>query len=328
MLCNVAADLPTLPTALDNESCVEKGLCPIMPTKSSHQPRHIYYEVHGDLKASQKIVLVMGMNFTCSAWASQVQYFSKRKDHVVLVFDNRGTGNSNAGAIEAYRTSDMAQDTVTLLNWLGWNQDRSLHLFGMSLGGMIAQELCLIVPKRFKSATFISTRCGSELDWPSKGAWEVLVKTSAKKANGDQGLDLYLNVLFPKEYMETVVEQDTLLKSDLREKLRNCHRLPREQAPIPFMGHFYAATMHHCPHPKLHRIAADLKPAKMLILTGGSDELIPTKRSLELHKNLPGSELVVLENAGHALIFQLSEEVNTIMERAIVEGNQAFKLVP
>jgi pimeloyl-ACP methyl ester carboxylesterase len=162
---------------------------------------------------------------------------------------------------------------------------------------------------------------------PQKGAWEVLVKTPAKKANGDQGLDLYLNVLFPKEYMETVVQQDTMLKSHLREKLRNCHRLPREQAPIPFMGHFYAATMHRCPYPKLQKIATDLKPAKILVITGGSDELIPSKRSLELHKNLPGSELVVLEDAGHALIFQLSEEFNTIMERAILEGNQAFRLL-
>jgi pimeloyl-ACP methyl ester carboxylesterase len=40
----------------------------------------------------------------------------------------------------------MAKDTLALLKWLGWEKDRSLHLFGVSLGGMIAQELVSYVP--------------------------------------------------------------------------------------------------------------------------------------------------------------------------------------
>ncbi|KAA1096086.1 hypothetical protein PGT21_004537 [Puccinia graminis f. sp. tritici] len=316
MLCNVAADLPTAAYRFgQRELRGKRTLPPIMPTKSSHQPRHIYYEVHGDLKASQKIVLVM------------VQYFSKRKDHVVLVFDNRGTGNSNAGAIEAYRTSDMAQDTVTLLNWLGWNQDRSLHLFGMSLGGMIAQELvressrglaCLIVPKRFKSATFISTRCGKRR---LGGFSEDICEEGERRP----GVGSVSQRFVSKGIYGNCSRARHATQERLARKLRNCHRLPREQAPIHSWDTFNAATHASLPSPEIAQDRADLSPPKMLILTGGSDELIPTKRSLELHKNLPGSELVVLENAGHALIFQLSEEVNTIMERAIVEGNQAFK---
>jgi hypothetical protein len=36
----------------------------------------------------------VGFNFTCSAWEAQVEHFSAKEDHAVLVFDNRGTGNS------------------------------------------------------------------------------------------------------------------------------------------------------------------------------------------------------------------------------------------
>ncbi|KAI7943789.1 hypothetical protein MJO28_011317, partial [Puccinia striiformis f. sp. tritici] len=85
-------DLPSLLTALDSETCVKKGRCPMIRADSSQKPRSLYYEIHGDLQASQKVV--MTMHFTCSAWASQVQFFSRKKDHSVLVFDNRGTGNS------------------------------------------------------------------------------------------------------------------------------------------------------------------------------------------------------------------------------------------
>ncbi|KAH9457104.1 hypothetical protein Pst134EA_021001 [Puccinia striiformis f. sp. tritici] len=291
---------------------------------SSQKPRSLYYEIHGDLQASQKVVMSKSMHFTCSAWASQVQFFSRKKDHAVLVFDNRGTGNSDAGAIGAYRTSDMAQDTLTLLNWLGWDRDRSLHLIGISMGGMIAQELCLLIPKRFKSVAFMSTRCGSEMDWPSRDALNVIFRTTSKMATGDEGLDLYLDILFPKAYMETLAKEGTMLKSKLREKHRNCHELPREQSSMAFLGHFYAATMHHVTHKNLHRIAEDLQPAKILVITGDNDGLIPSKRSLELHANLPGSELVVIRSGGHTLIFQIPDELNAILERNIMEGNEAF----
>lgn len=40
-----------------------------------------------------------------------------------------------------YKTSEMAKDTVDLLEFLGWTADRSVHLFGVSMGGMISQEL-------------------------------------------------------------------------------------------------------------------------------------------------------------------------------------------
>jgi len=49
----LSPELPTLPTALDSETCVKKGLCPIA-VDYSPRPRNIYYEIHGDLNASQK----------------------------------------------------------------------------------------------------------------------------------------------------------------------------------------------------------------------------------------------------------------------------------
>lgn len=319
----MSSELPTLPTSLNRATCVKKGLCPIALDYST-KPRNIYYEIHGDLKASQKLVLIMGINFSCSAWAAQVEHYSRKKNHAVLVFDNRGTGNSDAGAIEPYKTSEMAKDTMNLLKWVGWEQDRSIHLLGVSLGGMIAQELCLVIPKRFKSVAFISTRCGSELDCPSKRSFSAVFKTTSKIATGDQALDLYLELLLPDGQFNDSTEEGRIFKSELREKLRSCHHLPREQPALAFGGHFYAAMMHHCSYEQLGNIADDLHPAKILVITGDSDELVLPKRSLELHEHLPGSELIVVKNAGHALPCQITEDFNSIMDRVIEEGNLAF----
>ena len=49
-------EFPTLSTILDSATCVQKGLCPVAIERAK-KPRQLYYELHGDLKANQKIVL-------------------------------------------------------------------------------------------------------------------------------------------------------------------------------------------------------------------------------------------------------------------------------
>lgn len=62
----------------------------------------------------------------------------------MLVFDNRGVGNSDSPG-GRYRTSEMALDVVDLLDFLGWTERRQLHVVGVSMGGMIIQELVRLV---------------------------------------------------------------------------------------------------------------------------------------------------------------------------------------
>ena len=57
-----------------------------------------------------------------------------------LIFDNRGMGESDK-PIARYSTSEMAKDAFDLLNYLGWTSKRQLHIIGVSMGGMIAQEM-------------------------------------------------------------------------------------------------------------------------------------------------------------------------------------------
>lgn len=127
-----------LPVFFDQSTCVRKGLCPIMTVQAQSQTpvesHRIYYQLHGTGK--EKIVFIMGMNTSSFAWEGQVPHFAK--NHSVLVFDNRGVGNSDTPS-GPYNTFEMAQDVITLLDYLGWGKGRELHVVGVSLGGMIAQ---------------------------------------------------------------------------------------------------------------------------------------------------------------------------------------------
>jgi pimeloyl-ACP methyl ester carboxylesterase len=104
----------------------------------------------------------MGLGSLKSAWQRQTLYFGHEHGdkYSVLVVDNRGMGDSDKPLMR-YSTSDMARDLLEVLEHLGWVSSppttRQLHLAGISLGGMIAQELACLIPEALSSLTLICT---------------------------------------------------------------------------------------------------------------------------------------------------------------------------
>lgn len=84
----------------------------------------------------------MGLGAFKTAWQRQTKDFAhtKSSSYKSLIFDNRGIGESDK-PLHRYSTWHMASDTIDLLDGLGWTSDRQLHVIGISMGGMIAQEL-------------------------------------------------------------------------------------------------------------------------------------------------------------------------------------------
>ena len=56
-----------------------------------------------------------------------------------------------------YSTSEMALDTLELIDHVGWTGKEEIHVIGSSMGGMIAQELAYIAPERIKSLTLMAS---------------------------------------------------------------------------------------------------------------------------------------------------------------------------
>ena len=98
----------------------------------------LYYEQHG---SGAPLLLIMGLAADSMAWLFQVPEFSKH--YRTIVFDNRGVGRSSKPA-GPYTISQMADDTAGLLDVLGIART---HVVGVSMGGMIAQELALRHPR-------------------------------------------------------------------------------------------------------------------------------------------------------------------------------------
>jgi 3-oxoadipate enol-lactonase len=112
----------------------------------------LHYERAG---AGEPLLLIQGMSGTHVAWGEPF-LDPLRESFDVIAFDNRGIGLS-APIEGGFTILEMAEDTAGLLDELGI---QSAHVVGISMGGMIAQELALGHPERLRSLTLGCTYCG------------------------------------------------------------------------------------------------------------------------------------------------------------------------
>lgn len=73
----------------------------------------------------------MGLGAFKSAWQRQMRDFESLK-YTCLILDNRGVGESDK-PLNRYSTSDMAKDTLEVVNHLNWTGQRELHVIGVSM---------------------------------------------------------------------------------------------------------------------------------------------------------------------------------------------------
>ena len=128
----------------ESTSPVRKGVFSVMPTVALH------YELRGSAEAPQKVVLVMGAFATRRHFEQIADFLAATGGVEVLTYDHRGIGKSVSTSSDrgASQTSDLlADDAVALLDhvWPKGQQPNSsgLHVYGASMGGMVAQKMAL-----------------------------------------------------------------------------------------------------------------------------------------------------------------------------------------
>src|SRR3954465_15156842 len=112
---------------------------------------HLHWESTG---RGEPVLLITGLGLSGGAWWRTVPVLARRLR--VLTFDNRGVGRSRAFSY-AYTTQAMADDAATVLDAAGVQR---AHVYGLSLGGMVAQALALRHPRRVRSLVLGATSPG------------------------------------------------------------------------------------------------------------------------------------------------------------------------
>ena len=249
-----------------------------------HRSRHfIHFESLGDPR-NPPVLLIMGLALSSRGW-DRLPHQLARHFHV-QIFDNRGTGKSARLGV-AYRMHDLADDAAAVLDAAGL---ASAHVFGISMGGMIAQELALRHPDRIRSLALGCTFAS----WRKAKAPDARTKLDLLLLNlGRVTPDRIARILVSKEWHERN-------PGSALEWLRRAERTALRYATAQIL----AVARHHA-LPRLSRIRAPT-----LVITGGNDRLIPPENSEVLARSIPGARLLVLPGAGHC--FPLEKEPETI----------------
>jgi 3-oxoadipate enol-lactonase len=206
---------------------------------------------------------------------------------------------------------DMARDAARVMDDLGWER---AHLVGVSMGGMVAQELALLHPSRFMSLTLIATQAGGPTGWVPPG--DGLRTFAQAFAGGGGRLAALQKLLYPPEF---VASMDA---DKMREQLAVRFGRPAPRATV--LGQI-SAVVRHDTRARLARLRLPC-----LVVRPGQDRLVEPSRSDALAELVPGAQLVELADAGHGVTFQCAEALNAMLlsHFAAAEGQSATPAAP
>jgi 3-oxoadipate enol-lactonase len=247
---------------------------------------NIHYRIYGE---GEPLIMIMGLSGNADWWDEEfLEPLAERFQ--VVIFDNRGTGRS--GKPEGpYTISLMVSDTLGLMDHLGLT---SANVLGISMGGMIAQEMACNHPDRVRRLVLISTNCGGKEQVTA--APEVYQALNMPRANlsNEEIIRASLTLLYPQEYIE-----------------KNPERVERsiEKSLIaPITPECFTAQLTGITNWSIHpRLSGLDKPT--LIVTGGKDILIPPENARVLADAITGSRLVEIPEGGHAVIAMFPEKI-------------------
>lgn len=243
-----------------------------------------------DVGDGEPLVLIMGFGGDITAWAFQIPEFSA--GHRVIAFDNRGVGQSDAPD-HPYTTRMMAGDALGLMDALGVD---SAHVIGVSMGGMIAQELALARPDRVRSMHLACTLARPDPYMLAlNAAWRDM-RIGLGRESTMRTLGLWL--FSPTTYAERPEFIEALLQSSLTN--------PYQQTLAGFLRQGEAVAAHDA----LDRLSAIRCPT--LVTAAEDDILVPPRFAREIVARIPGAELRLVPSAGHGYFLERPDVFNTL----------------
>ena len=252
------------------------------------------------------LLLIMGIRLQLVHWPPDLCAALQDHGFQVIRFDNRDAGLSTVldhlgpprpaqlaptpWVAPPYSLDDMADDALALLDALGL---ASAHVFGVSMGGMIAQLMALKAPSRVRSLSLLMTTPGG-IYLPRLGALAGLVRP--RRIDG------------PDTYVDTFMALQQILRGpgsapfDATEEahMRAASRAAWERAPFPSEAAFQRQLAAVLSAPTRTRRLRSLRiPTR--VIHGACDPLVPPRAGRHLARQIAGADLHLIEGMGHGL---------------------------
>jgi pimeloyl-ACP methyl ester carboxylesterase len=244
----------------------------------------LYYEIHGN---GDPVLFIQGLRNPCEMWFAQLPFFTK--EFKTIIFDNRGAGRSEKPD-EEYSIRQMAEDSIGLLDHMAIS---SARVVGVSMGGLIAQEMAIEFPKRIRKLVLLSTHYGTGYWEVTQSLWERLLSVSTRTI--EEVIDENLRLAFTQEFY---LKHWKIINRIVKILCVN------PQPAYAFMRQFEAAKKFDAKE-RVWKISAPT-----LVLSGTEDQIVPIELARRLAKQIPNSRFYEIKRASHLAFIEKADEVN------------------
>jgi pimeloyl-ACP methyl ester carboxylesterase len=245
----------------------------------------LHYEVTGN---GDPLLMVMGLGGSSAGWSPELVTELARSFRTII-YDNRGTGQSDKPDVP-YSLEMFAGDAVAILDDLKISR---VHVFGVSMGGMIAQEIALRYGSRLQTLTLGCTTFGGKNAVPPPPESIKLLTAPRDGLSDEEVIRRGWPLAYTPEYIKN---HRARLESSIPRLLQNA-------TPTFIFKRHLDATYGLKTYDRLSQIKTPT-----LVITGAKDVLIPAGNSEILAQRIPGAKLHIVPNAGHAFFNEAPEE--------------------
>ncbi len=255
----------------------------------------IAYKTFGE---GDPIILINGYSFHMDSWDPTLLE-TLAASHTVIVFNNRGMGNTTSGNEEP-SISLFANDTAGLLDALNIQK---ADVLSWSMGGRIAQELTLSHPDKVGKLILYAIGCGGPNSVPQ--SQEVRNEFMNGTGTAEERIARLVPLFFPEEwrnenpnYLENIPKTtETVLNETLNNQIAAA-----------------SSSSSTC-----DRLKTVIQPT--LVIVGTDDVATPAPNSLQMAELIPNAWYVQINGGGHGLMYQYPEQFSSIVETFLENTN-------
>ena len=241
-------------------------------------------------KSEMPLVMLVHLAAVLDNWDPKLLDLIAQEQHVI-VMDLPGVGASQGKVADTI--PGMASQTIEIIKALGYDK---INLLGLSMGGMIAQEIVRLEENLVNRLILAGTgpRGGVEMDKVTGKTFRFMFKGALHR------VDPKRYIFYNHDEQGSVEARKVLGRMGMRKKEDS-----DKEMNIPgFLTQLKAIKRWG----KDAQDSLEFITQPTLIVNGDNDLQVPTANSYEMHEKIAGSKLIIYPNAGHGSIFQYAEE--------------------
>jgi pimeloyl-ACP methyl ester carboxylesterase len=235
----------------------------------------LYWERSG---RGEPLLLIQGMSGTHVTWGEP--FLSRLEpDFDCVVFDNRGIGNS-AEVSAPFTIAELADDALAVMDAAGFE---TAHVLGISMGGMVAQQVALKAPERLRTLTLGCTYPGGD------GSSLIAPEDAGPllEAMGSGNLDRVINAMY-----------EVNLSPGFRADPGNFEPFKTMATSLPARQRTVQMQIQAVAGHDTQAHLAEIE-APTLVIHGTEDKMIPVGNGKLIASLIPGAELEIFDGVGH-----------------------------